>query len=300
METFDARLLTPPREEEEVYPYRRVWRSIALESGILFVIAIFLFLLWSVFGVQISKTLQRLIGILLALTPAGLWFIFSLWRERFVLEPRQRLLPVLIVSALAANAIGVAVVNDFLQVNQWLPLASAVDRILGYMFTVGVVQEFLKYFVVRYTVWPVFFRVRLDGVAYGAASAIGYVTVLNFHFVFQGTPSPDTVAIHVFSNTALHIVTSVIVGYGMGEVYFSRPSPLFLPMTITFAMLVTGIVIPVRSGLINANLGLQFSTAKPLWSLLFSATFLVSMLLIMVFLFNNATRREREAIIDEV
>jgi RsiW-degrading membrane proteinase PrsW (M82 family) len=298
--TADHHLLIPPREEEEIYPFRRVWRSIALESGLFFLLAVVLYLLVGMLGLRLPKSLFRPTGLALAITPAGLWVMFSLLPERRVPQPRKRLLTVALISALAANAIGVPLVEEYLKVNAWLPLSSAITRIIGFTCTVGIVQEMLKYLVVRYVAWPDEFRVRLDGVAYGAASAVGYMTVLNLHFVFTGSPPPDTVAIQVFSNVALHVVGSVFVGYGLGQVRFGRPAPLLLPMTLILGALVAGVAIPIRAGLVNAGLGLEASYAKPLLGLIFSAALLTGLLLVQAFLFNSAERQSGDVTFEEM
>ena len=41
----NPRLLTPPREEEEVYPYRRVWLSIVIEIGVMLGITVALYVM---------------------------------------------------------------------------------------------------------------------------------------------------------------------------------------------------------------------------------------------------------------
>lgn len=267
-------------------------------------IAVALFVVFNVLSVQLSASLRMPVNVGLVLMPVGLWLALSWWPERFALQPRQRLLTVMIVSALAANAIGIPLINDFLQVGRWLPLSSAIARIIGYTFTVGIVQEMLKYLVVRYTVWPEQFRNRLDGVAYGAASAIGYATVLNLHFVLSNPASPDVTANRIFSNLALHLVTSLVVGYGLAEVRFSQPSPFLVTLSIALAAFITGIAIPIRAGLVNASLSLDVnatnpllntSATKPLQGLVFSLALLIALSLALAFLFNSAEQREREA-----
>jgi hypothetical protein len=89
MTRFDSRLITPPREEEEVYPYRRAWRSIALEGIILFGVITALYAATNFFSLQIPSSFNRQINIILALLPALLWLIFSWIPERFVPQPRQ-------------------------------------------------------------------------------------------------------------------------------------------------------------------------------------------------------------------
>jgi RsiW-degrading membrane proteinase PrsW (M82 family) len=307
--TFDPGLLLPPREEEEIYPYRRAWRSMAVESGILLTITVTLFVIFSLFNLRLPERFQTLMNIGLALTPVGLWLVFSWWQERFVPQPRQHMILVMVVSALAANAVGIPLVNDVLQVDRWLPLSSAIMRIVGYTFTVGIVQEMLKYLVIRYTVWPQQFRIRLDGVAYGATAAIGYATVLNLHFIFTTAPPPDAVAIRIFGTVALNLVASAIVGYGLAEVRFGQPSPFLLAITIAFAAFVAGIAIPIRAGLVNPSLSLDVdgtnpllnvSATRPLLGLAFSLGLLIASSLTLSVLFNNAERRQREAGVREV
>ena len=294
MSTFDYRLLVPP-EEEEVYPYRRVWPSIVIESGILLAVALLAFVIFNVLNVRLPGALSQVLNLLLALLPAGLWLVISLWRERFALQPRQRLLAVAVVAALVANALSIPFIEGVFQTSRWLPASSALNRIVGYTFSVGIVQEVMKYLVVRYLVWPDQFRTRLDGVAYCAASAIGYATVLNIRSVLSGAALPDIVAMEVFGNVAVNLAASIIVGYGLAEVRFDNPSPFLATTTVALAALITGIVIPVRAGLVNAGFSLLGSTSNPLFGLALSAGALLAVGLLISFLFGNAERREQEA-----
>lgn len=292
---YNPRLLTPPREEEEVYPYRRVWPSIALEMGLLFGAAVVSYAVFGIFGLTLPG-FQRVINGALALLPLALWMLFSYSRERRVPEPRIRLLMVLIISALSASAIGIPFIEDVLQASRWLSLSASFERILGYTFAVGFVQESIKYIVLRFTVWPQYLRTRLDTVAYGAASAIGYATVANLYFALDGTPSPDVVAARIFSITAIHIVGSAIVAYGLSELWFDPRSLLLLPFTLFLASLLTGITISMRASLVNARFFLGTGGTRDLLGLLFSLAFLVGPLIAAGFLFDTAERREEEAV----
>jgi hypothetical protein len=292
--TYNYRLLTPP-DEEEIYPYRRVWQSIAIESGVMLAIAGGAFVLFNFLHLNLPRALAQPVNVLLALAPFGLWLVFSLWRERFALQPRQRLLAVVVVTALVANGVSMPFIEGVFQPDRWLPLGSATDRIIGYTFTVCIVQEILKYLVVRYLVWPDQFRTRLDSVAYCVASAVGYATVLNLRFVLSGVALPDVVAIYVFGTLALNLVGSTIVAYGLAEVRFDNPSPFLLTATIALAALSNGVAIPVRGGLVNAGFSIQGGAASPLFGLGFSVGVLLGIGVVIAFLFNNAERRAQEA-----
>src|SRR5690606_18456870 len=153
------------------------------------------------------------------------------------------------------------------------------NRIVGYTFTVGIVQEFTKYLVVRYLVWPNELRTRMDSIAYNLAAAIGFATVLNIQYVLTTDAPVDITAMRVFGNVALQSAGSILVGYGLAEVRFSRPTPLLLTFTLAAAATLAGVVIPVRSGLANASLTFNPTIASPIRGLAVSVAALAGIAL---------------------
>lgn len=288
------RLLTPPREEEAVYPYRRVWPSLLLELGGLSAVTFGLYIMVGFLGINAPESLWRQVNIGLALLPAVLWLLFSRLRENSVEQPRRQLTSVLLVSALAANAVGIPLI-DTLAPQRWLSLATALDRIIGYAVTIGVIQELVKYLVLRFIVWPDGFRVRSDVMAYSLTAAVGYTTILNLHAAFDGTPSPDVLAIRIFSNTTVHIVGSMIVAYGLTELRFNPKVYLNMPVSLLVAALFTGLAISFRAGLTNGGFVLGIGGARPLFGLVFSLIYLAGSLVAIGLLMNNARRRAEEA-----
>ena len=294
MTSYNTRLLLPP-EEEEVYPYRRVWRSLALESAILLLVGVGLWAVFNFVSLRVPAILERPLEVLLALLPLGLWALLSLSQERTVPEPRTHLVAVVAIAALVANAIAIPLIDGFFQVDLWLPLTNAINRIAGYTFTVGIVQVMTGYLVVRYVAYRDGMRIRVDGIAYMLAASVGYATVLNLHYVFSAEVALDIVALRVFDNTTLLYAISVVVGYGLGEVRFGRPSPLLLTLTLALGAMLAGIAIPVRSGLVNAALSLALAFASPIRGIALSALLLVIVAIATSFLIENAERQEREA-----
>jgi hypothetical protein len=284
-----------PTEEEEVYPYRRIWRSLALETLILLLVAVGLWVLISFVGVAIPRVLERPAEIALCILPFGLWALLSFLQERTVPEPRTNLLAVVAISALAANAIAMPVIDSVLQVDRWLPMAPALNRIAGYTFTVGIIQVLTCYTVFRLVAYSTGMRIRADGIAYMLAASVGYGCVLNLHYVFTTDASIDIVAMRIFNNISLLYAISVVVGYGLGEVRFGRPSPLLLTLTMAIGAMLAGLAIPLRSGLINAALTLGPAFASPIRGLALSAILLVVVSIVTAFLMENAERRQREA-----
>lgn len=290
------RFITPPTEDQERFPYRPVWRSLFIETAILTVITLVAF----IFGARLTSIVGRFapyIGIGLAVLPLLLWLLFSWFPERQISQPRKSLITVVFITILVANSIALPLIKQLFRVDQWLPLAPALDRILGYTITVGITEEFIKYLIIRYTVWPTYFRIRLDGIAYGIASGIGYATLINLQFILSNSASPiDVVVFRVIANYALHVSTGIIIGYGLSEVYFSNPTPIFQALVLIVAAIVTGIAIPIHAGLVNASLSItSISAPRPLFGLGFSLGMLIAVSILTSGLIRNADRLEREA-----
>lgn len=296
MSRYNPTLLTPPREDEEIYPYRRVWRSIAVENGVIVSIALIFLVFYDFLGIDLPDVVNTPINIILALLPAVLWFFNSYYRERFVIQPRRNLLAVFIITALAANAVGIPVVNGLLNVEDWLSLQNTLNRILGYAITVGITQEIIKYLVLRYTIWPQTLRIRTDMIAYVAASVVAYVTVVNLHLIADGDPAPNIVAYRVAYTLALHMTASMIVGFGLSELHFSPRSVLLLPFTLLLAIFITGILITARAGILNAGFALGISAQNVLFEVVFTMIIMSVPQFVIAFLYENAENRQRQAI----
>lgn len=273
-----------------------MWFSIIAEAGILFAVTVALYVVVNILGVSIPAELRQPIDIIVALLPAGLWTVFSLLRERAADQPRARLAAVAIVSALVANAVGIPFVETVFQPDRWLPLGSAIERIIGYTFTVGIVQELLKYLVVRYLAWNSDYRDRYDSLAYCAASAIGYSTVATLRFALTGNPSPDVIAAYTFDTISISLAGSFIISFGLAEVRFGRPFPFLQMVTLALAATVSGAGIPLRTGLVNASFSLLGAFPAPLFGIVLSALILVGAGVIVAFFYRNAEREAREAL----
>jgi hypothetical protein len=272
-----------------------VWLSIVIEIGVMLGITVALYVMIGYLNINVSQSLYRPANIGIALLPALLWLAVSWWPEQAALEPRPKLAAIFVISALSANAVGTPLV-DRLAPYQWLSSVETIDRIIGYTATVGIVQTLLVYLVVRYTILPGELRIRLDATAYCAAAAIGYATVTNLHIVSVGLPSPDVIAIRVFSNTVIHVAASSLIAYGLAELQF-RPYTFFMmPVMLLLAAFVTGIAIAARSSVVNASFFLGFSATRPFWGLVFSLVMVTITLSVVAFLFDVAERQEREAV----
>lgn len=296
MRTYRGRLLTPPDEQEIVYPYRREWRSVILESGVTAAVMVGVFMLFGFFGAAVPNALRLPLNILLLLTPVLAWLAFSVLAERRAEQPRARLMTVFVITALAARAIALPFVQDVFRTELWLPLASAINRIVGYTFTAGVIQEVMKYVVQRFTVWDDHFRTRLDSVAYGASAAVGFTFAASLTFVLRDvTADPDVIAAQILDYYTVNLAGSLLVAYGLAEVRFGQPTPFLMTIMVALAALTHGAAIPLRTGLINAGFSPDGSFPSPLFGVGFSVALMVAVGFVTWFLFNSAERQAQEA-----
>lgn len=297
MTAFNSGLLTPPSEEEEIRPYRAAWRSLVIEQALLLGVTIVWFVVTNFIGIDIPQQFRFFLNLGVVVFPLWTWGIFSVLAEQRVPQPRLRLVSVFVITALTANAVGYPLLYEYLKVDEWLSLTTAVQRIMGYTFTVGIVQETLKYIVVRSMIWDSHLRTREDAIAYAVAAALGYAAILNLHFIGVGTPPVDAVAIRVFGTIGMQIVSALIVSYGLAESYFSNASGLLLPVSLALGALVTGLAIPLRSGLVNASLSTvapEFVLPRPLFGIGFSVALLAAGMVLTAFFYNTAERQARE------
>jgi hypothetical protein len=212
------------------------------------------------------------------------------------------MIAVVIISALVANAVAIPFIDTVLGVSEWLPLENAVNRIIGYSFTVGIVQALVIYLVLRYSVWPRQFHIRLDGVAFGASSAVGYAAVVNLHATLNAAAPPVVSAVNSFNQQSIMLCTGIIVGYGLSELWFNQqPSPLIAALVLALASVVTGVSVPLIAGFGSAAISVEQpqGAASPIQGFLFAAGLLIAVALVFNFLFSVADRESEEALFDD-
>ena len=255
-------ILTPEAAPEEIYPYRRVWRSVAIEVGAMIGLVIFVFI--TVRLGFLREVPSRNWGGLMILIPLGMYLWFSVRGEQQAQHPREGLLTVTLFSALLANGVGLPLVDNIFVPREWLSDAGFFSRVLGYAFTAGVTAEFLKYIAIRYTTFPANFRVRMDGVAYSVAASIGYATVLNFQVVFELEPTVSSQAIRIAVNFISQVSIGTIMGFFMAQLALvPRRNSFFLGIGLFIASIVSGMFTGFRA--IAAGSGFAVSSINGLF-----------------------------------
>ncbi len=288
-------LLAPFDAPREVYPYRRVWRTALLEISALVALTGVIVLGIRVTHATLGDTTRHVIGVIVALAPLALWLAISYRAERRAPQPRARLPLVVFLSALLANAIGVPLVDRLFAVDEWLPTAGALTRILGYALIAGFTMEFLKFSVLRYVVWEGQIKTRQDGIAYSLAAALGYAIVLNLNFVFDQAADPGSVALRVAGNTLSQAAIGVIVGAVLAELKLGKPTVFGLPISLGIAALLHGLFITVRAGVIVGAFSTTASGNLPAASLIAALAIVAIVFSVIGFLVRTADARARRS-----
>jgi len=272
---------------QQIYPYRRVWRSIFLMFGV--ILGLVLVVLIGVFAGVLRDVPSRNWGGLLILLPLATYLWFSVRAERRAQEPREGLLTVLLFSALLANGVGIPLVDGFFAPRLWLSEAGFFSRALGYTFTFGVTTEFLKYVAIRYTVFPKRLRIRHDGIAYSVAAAMGYAIVLNLRVVFEQQPTVTADAIRIAINFYTQVGFGTIMGYFLAEMALppGRRPAIFLSAGLFAGALMQGLYIAFRA--IAAGSGFSVASINGLF---LAIGFALGVILVVNFLIENAESRE--------
>ncbi len=293
MTTFDASLLSPPSPREDVYPYRRVWRTTAYETGILIAGALAVNLVGSLLDVHLDVRQRPLVTALLALMPLALWLLFSYRGEQRARRPRKGLLPILVVSILAANAATTPFVDEVIAPETWLSTASGLVRILGYTLTVGLAFEFSKYLILRVMAWPKRFERRIDAVAYSLVVSLAFATVLNLRFaLLDGGGQPGAAALRIVSTVLVQQAAGLVVAYRLMVLKFGTPRLFSLALSLLAGSFLIGFHTAFRAGLTVGSFGVGATGNTPLLGFGFSVAFGVAVFALFAFLIATAEARD--------
>jgi hypothetical protein len=283
--------LTPQREASEGNQSRRVWRTAWLEALLLLTITAALVFGARLLALRLPADLERAFSFAYALLPLGLWLGISYAAERRALQPRRNLIAVVMLGGLVASGVAVPLSAIF-AAEEWLSTASGLDRIIGYTLTTGIVHEFLKYAVLRYSVWRTEFNTRLDAVAYAIAAAIGFATALNIHFALNNVLSLPSAALRMTEITLAQVAISPILGFVLYEL--RKPNVFVLTPTLglLIAALLNALTIVIRAGLIVSGLSRTSTSNNAIYGLGMAVFIVVVLFSALSFLVRAADERE--------
>jgi RsiW-degrading membrane proteinase PrsW (M82 family) len=265
---------------------RSIWAS-----GVVQIVGVLVFVgivagLVSITGLTLDGTALVVVGIVLALVPALLWLGFFYQQDRLEPEPKQFVLGVFILGGLLASAVGIPVVRDLFQVQEWMP-RSAAASVLGSILVIGFVQEFLKYAAVRYSVYlSAEFDERIDGVVYGTAAGLGFATMLNIQYVTTNAGVDLGMGVIRIAVTALAQASFAgISGYFLGRAKFEEEPAWWLPLGVTIASVLNGLFTYVRGEVVAV--GLNY---RPVNGLILAAAVALVTFAVLFYLMRRANR----------
>ena len=282
-------------EAPESYGILPVWRRISALFVTLSLVCGTAIVAGESLPLALNAELSQALALFLSALPVALWLLIAVVPEYQQARPRRRLIGVSVVSGLTASAIGLPLLETFFAIEQWLPLQSVFQRILGYTLTAGMIDVGLRFVVLRYLIYPQALRVRGDAVAYALASAVGYSFYLNMALVWRLEPIWNSAAIYVLSGFTIQAASSLFIALGIIESYFADAFPLVLPLNLLAAALVSGFAQALLPGLLSGPLSQAGSADRPLFGLMFLLAGATISLAAAYFLYANSERREREA-----
>ncbi len=271
--------------------HRGIWATGVVQVVALIVFVLIVEVILSSTSVALSPTALLIAGIGLALVPALMWLGFFYAQDRLEPEPKTYVFGVFVLGGLLASAIGIPLLRDVFHTQAWLGTSTATN-ILGSILVVGVVQEFLKYAAVRYSIYNSReFDERVDGIVYGTAAGLGYATLLNLQFIVESNGADLRAAMIRIVITALAQASfSGITGYFLARAKFEEEPVWWLPFGIALAAILNGIFTYVRGEITTTRLSLSGGGFNPWPGLILAAGVALAVLLVLSFLIRRANK----------
>lgn len=268
-----------------------VWRTGFVVVAVLVVFTVLVAVVDNVMDPELTGIALVLTGVGLALVPALLWLIFFYLQDVLEPEPKGFVLGVFVLGALLASAVGIPVIKSVFRVQEWLEVSLAAN-LLGSILVIGVVQEFLKYSAVRYSVYLLpEFDERMDGILYGTAAGLGYATMLNIHYVLDsGGVNLEMGIIRIVVTALAQASFSGITGYFLARAKFDDEPVWWLPLGLAIAAVLNGLFTVVRGGLMRMGSVLDERTATPWLGLALATVIAILTFLVLLYLMGRANR----------
>ncbi len=234
---------------------RGAWVAmVALVVGLAAFMAAVFFLAPSLRG-ALPRPFLFVASLLLALVPAAVWLVVFYLQDRVEPEPKQYVGAVFVLAGLLAAAVGQPLIRDVFRVNDWASGTLALRLVAG-ICIVGIIQEFLKYAAVRYSIYrSAEFDERIDGIIYGAAAGLGYATFLNIQYVLEnGGVELGLAAVRVAVIALAHASFAGVMGYFLGRARFENRGPFWLPVGLVLAAVLNGAVTTLLNEITRSGL----------------------------------------------
>lgn len=215
------------------------------------------------------------LGAAMALVPALLWLAFFHHHDRREPEPADRVVETAVLGALVAAALGMPVLDRWVQVDSWL-YASPMVHLAGAVLVVGCVEETLKYAALRFSVYASSeFDELADGMVYGSAVGLGYATAQNLALVLQAGVGDLALLAARFALTSLaHAAFTCVTGYFLAHQKLRQRPIWWMATGVGTAATLNGTFDVLRAALLRGAASTAGGGARP-WASLGLAALLV-------------------------
>ncbi len=170
--------------------------------------------------------------LVLALAPAFAIVVYIYIKDKYEREPLG-----LLLKNVALGASASVLITFFLGAfgNWFLPVSnpmSMLQQFLKAFVVVALVEEFSKYFIVRYYAQRNNeFDEPFDGIVYAVMVAMGFAALENILYVFQYGISSGV--LRAFTAVPAHATFAVLMGYFMGKAKFSGNAKQKIRLNLT-------------------------------------------------------------------
>ncbi len=230
------------RVERVTHNRTGLWAAMAITVlGLLLFAGIFNFALPNL-STNLGEFSLILLGLIFSLVPAALWLFFFYRLDRLEPEPKHMVVNVFLLGALIAGALHAPLLDGLFGVHDWL-FSTWWSHLLGGILIVGVIEQFLVYLAVRFSVFshPEFDE-RVDGVIYALAAGLGMATVHNFQYVVASRGVDlDIGSIRMVVNALAYASFAGVLGYFIGQMRFEKVPVYYMPAGLLLAAGLNGL-----------------------------------------------------------
>lgn len=167
----------------------------------------------------------------IALAPGAAIILYIYLKDKHEREPLSLLLTSFIYGVL----------STFLTLAISLPLklflelkaSDVVDQFFEAFFKVALIEEFCKFFFVRFILYPnKNFNEPFDGIVYAVMVSMGFATLENVIYVFEY--GFETGLLRMFTAVPAHATFGVMMGYYLGKAKFTHSKQLYFAALALF------------------------------------------------------------------
>lgn len=283
------------RQSEEIPLRPGIWRAGPVVTILLAGAAVAVLLVTGFVGLALDGLALNIANVLLVVAPLGLWWLIYYRPARRHGNATRHMFRLILVAGLVTNGLALPIIENIYHPDEWLVNAPGNTRIIAYTLIVGFLEAYLKFALIRYTVFPQQIRERGDAVAYGVAVSLGFAAVQSLHFFMEGGAAPlASATIRVVSTYLSQIAFGAVLGYFFASARFTRRGvPVWwFALGLAITALIAGLYTVFRGGIVVGSFGIGSTANAPLLGLLVPILLTLGIFFVLTFLNGQAEARD--------